>query len=799
MSLTIWALAVWCIWCSTILPAHVPDLVASLRSLPAATSAVTVSGTGRGILMLCGQGAFLLLYGFALACAGSPLLKWSGLRRDHDWAFLLALLWGFGLVGTLFLGIALTGLFFPGLPAQCSLFLAIISMRRGHRLLLAGIRYMASWSPPLVLLLLCAPAGFVVLLSSCLPLTDSDVIAYHLAAPEAWMRLHRLIPDGGDSGFQYPLLSELQYALVLTAGDDSLSRLIQSVPFVAAFIMLVAWVRRGAGVQAGWIAFWLVASSGLLLEAFITGKSDLAAAAFPVAGAVCILRGRASHASPLVATGAALLGFGAASKYSGFIFLGLGVLMAGARWWNRPVRFVLVLVALALAPALPWLAKNWLLLGNPTWPIMAGVFPGALWNPESSQAVDLMRRSGWPTLAIILSLPSRIAHEWSWHQPALLWLMPLLLVHFTSATHAARWMTLWAVTSAVLIFVGMPGQGARYALASWIMLSGAMSVPAASSAARLLPVFRVPALALLFAVSCLNTAVPLNLHLASAPAVSYLVGGISAADYRAMCIAPYESMRLSLAERSDVRGVLVVGSHQTYLLPGQRRAEGIDDRNPAWELARECRDGHGILRRLRQWNCNYIAANVAVQFRPRTHVTPYRWDARMVDLWRSFVGRNLDLVSVPQHVSVWQGAWAIYRVRGEPRANAPAVLPYLPGPDSLYEEVVGHGPANDIAGWITAALKLRQLLPDTEQVDCLLAAGYLMQNRPEEAYRTYLPGIRRGHVDEDNIWGFARAAAFTGRIAEADIYMKKAFVLDPSLEQEARTWMAAIRQAGLAR
>ena len=392
----------------------------------------------------------------------------------------------------------------------------------------------------------------------------------------------------------------------------------------------------------------------------------------------------------------------------------------------------------------------------------------------------------------LASIPMNTVKLLSWHHPVLLWFAPLALVRFMRLPLAFRWIAVYSVVTSSFMMAIMPGQGGRYALASWILISGVIAIPAVDAYSILPGILGKLSMIGLVVVSFSNLVVPLRHQLDPASALACLTGSLSADEYRGKIMGPFEEVRTVLSNRPDVRGILVLGSHYTYRLPGRCRPGLIDDRNPAWELTSECVDRTMIRKRLHQWKCNFIAANIAVQFQDRPWVAPFAWDAIRLARWREFIERDAELVSRPSRMDMWLGAWAVYRLREKPIDRPPSWIPYLPGPDGIYQSLVSHGPANDIAGWIVEARDLVRRLPRVYQIESLLAAGYLMNDQPEKAYRSYLPGIEHGHVDEDNLWGFGRAAALTGRTGIATRYIRKAIMTNPALENEGKIWIKTI-------
>jgi len=366
----------WVLWCLSQVGAHlVPWRKAitawSRVSLADLWSAASLTAIPRHAALL-GLAAVLACGLLNAGAVGQRLLPLPVARVWERRA--IQLLLGFALLGAWYFGLALAGLFTA--PVVLVSFVGVLVLRGP----LTWWRELRSWRPAWP----AAKAGWVwlgctpvllVLVLMLVPDTEVDVYAYHLAAPEKFLRLHKFSAEGISMLFHTsPMTAELVYALAVVLRLDALPHFIQALPFLAALALLVGWCARTGGHAAGWLTLVGVATFALVEMQLVIAKNDLAAAAYPLAGAVCLARGLFGGSGGWVLISAVLFGCGAAVKLNGFALLGLAFVgLVGGRVGrgHRGVRLPLVWLGLAVVPILPWLLKSWAMCGDPVWPFLS--------------------------------------------------------------------------------------------------------------------------------------------------------------------------------------------------------------------------------------------------------------------------------------------------------------------------------------------------------------------------------------------------------------------------------------------
>lgn len=785
-------LLAWIAWCLGGLgePArHWLPVLAGVGEIEAGW--LTVEGLLVALLRAAGMLAATLVFGGATARLGRPLLRiWALPGVQPGERLSLEVLLGFAAMGLWFFGLGLTGLFYaPLLAAAVPVALAFPGLRRDLARLGTAVRDLR----PAWIWLAFAPlaiAGAVALA----PDVYVDTYAYHLAAPEMFLKEHRFIW----TAIQVPLSAELIYALGLAIDQPALPHLLQAVPFLAAVALVAAWAGRLGGAGAGALAAVLILTLGETERQLLLAKNNLAASAYPIAGMVAALRGlggKPVRSSWLLLSGT-LFGCGAGHKWSGYPLLALGwaateMLLRARR--RGTARMTLAWLLMAGVPLVPWLGRTWLQMGNPLWPFLSSWWPGALWDPESTRALKILRAAEVPSSGLLVFVPHWV-RWWLLHQPAVAALLPLCLVRFASLPGEVRILLAYGAVGYAALWVLIPGDARHLGLSVLAMWAAATGVVAARWASAWPGPRRLAGMLAVAALAWLPLGFALR-DLSPAPFVRCLFGGIDQRGYLAERLTTYGEMSGDLRGRPGLDGVIALGEDpQFYRLPGRYRGQRFLGRNWAWVLARESFTPEDIRRRLRQLNCRHVIYNFVTEGFPHRETAAYEWDDRMLRLWEDFVGRNLAVAVPPRHVDHANGGWCIYELGREPLPRAPAYLPYLPGIAALYFRVTRKGFEEDIQAWDTAARELQARFPHVDYINDMLALTYRVRRQWKAAYDFFLPGVTHGTVNDSNYWNMAIMAANLGKWREAYRWMNRAWELYPSLRGDAERALQRLRR-----
>jgi hypothetical protein len=569
-------------------------------------------------------------------------------------------------------------------------------------------------------------------------------------------------------------------AIVL--GLDALPHLINLAAFVSALFLLGEWTAGAAGPEARILAWVLGGVSILAGHLLSVAKNDLLADSCAVAGLVLMLGAPARRRSFL--TGAVLLGCAGGMKFNGVALMGIsaGVLVFARTGRGRALLGILT----AAAVFAPWPIKTWLMMGDPMWPTLVPLFPGALMDAESLEYVRAMRGAPMSSGRFLREAWRELVHN----QPAILAALPCLPFALWAARgHRAGERSLAAVMVAgsIAVAVAMPSEWARLAFPMFLLLAGLVSI---GMARALVEWPAVPRTAALLAVS-VSVWIPAGWFTRAwcidpATCARYLLGTVSPRAY-------VRERRSTLAETADdlarlrpAGRAIGIGDVRFYRLPRRFMMERCYGRTWAWVLAKECVDPAAIRKRLRELGVTAILYNFVPEANVHAGAEPFKWNDRMLALWRAFVGRFLVVAVPPVHVDHANGGFAIYALRDPLLSRDPRYLPYLPGIESLYAEVTGHGLKRDSAGWLRAALELNARCPGVDYITDLVAFGFGLQERWAEAYPYFAHGVRHGMINDQDFWGMGLAAASLGRHVEARRLILRAVEISSWLALSAR-------------
>jgi hypothetical protein len=238
------------------------------------------------------------------------------------------------------------------------------------------------------------------------PSMGYDLYQYHWAVPQLFLLHHAIYAFPGWAHADFPFADEMLNTIALAFQTPVAALFLQGTFGLLAVLLIASYLYRHMGRLAACLGAALCLSSPLFVDLLSTGYVEVALSYDAVASLVLVLawlrqppqagvRGNLH----LLLLGGLFIGMGLAAKYTeAQMVVAIGVLLVGAvalaglRAWRRGewhgliVRRALLALLLygvgALAPLLPWLAKDWALLGNPIYPFIWG---GPGWNAARTE------------------------------------------------------------------------------------------------------------------------------------------------------------------------------------------------------------------------------------------------------------------------------------------------------------------------------------------------------------------------------------------------------------------------------
>ena len=182
--------------------------------------------------------------------------------------------------------------------------------------------------------------------------------------------------------FSYmPKYGEMLYSFVLLLGPDILGKLMHWTAGIAVLLLTYAIGQRIGGRGAGLISVFLTALIPLFSFLSTTCYVDLFVAMWALASIYClILFSESDGARSPMLTGAFFLGMIMGTKYVAWGTIAPAILIAFVflrlkrDGFVKAICFASVMLIIALLVCAPWLIYNFVWTGNPTYPLLAGIF-----------------------------------------------------------------------------------------------------------------------------------------------------------------------------------------------------------------------------------------------------------------------------------------------------------------------------------------------------------------------------------------------------------------------------------------
>lgn len=217
------------------------------------------------------------------------------------------------------------------------------------------------------------------LAGSLAPPSDYDSLSYHLANPKLDLEIGEIYGQTGRfTQFLFPQLMEHQYRLALALVGDSAAQMTHALFGLAAALgSLALALRLGSGLVTALIAAIMFMLLRNVVWEAATCYVDLALAFYFLLASIALIHWREKPTLALailigVATGSAIM-----VKYLGFAFaisIALIFIYSVPRYRTATIAGALVAGTIALLIISPHLLRNWLLLGNPIFPLFEPLF-----------------------------------------------------------------------------------------------------------------------------------------------------------------------------------------------------------------------------------------------------------------------------------------------------------------------------------------------------------------------------------------------------------------------------------------
>ena len=301
---------------------------------------------------------------------------------------------------------------------------------------------------------LAAPFVLVILLAAMVPPLDFDVREYHSQAPKEFFEQGQITFLPHNVYANMPLGAELLSLLAMVVSGDWWLGALAGKTIIAAFTLLCGaglWAagRRLFSPTAGVVAAVAYLSIPWVVSITSSGLVEGAAACYLFLAVYALLLRRELGTPALILAGY-LAGGAVATKYPALLFVLLPLAVAvlwhsHARPCKSPggsitraitaeggcatrVRACGIFLLAAMLGCGLWFGKNWVLTGNPSYPLLYSVLDGKTWNADKNRQWNTVHRPHDFSAAALGKDFGRVALTSEWLSPLVVPLAVLALV-----------------------------------------------------------------------------------------------------------------------------------------------------------------------------------------------------------------------------------------------------------------------------------------------------------------------------------------------------------------------------------
>ncbi len=311
-----------------------------------------------------------------------------------------------------------------------------------------------------------------------------DPLTYHLVVAKLYVQHHGFVFAPNVHFSLFPELTEMLFTLMLMLFDDIAAQLISSLMLAVLIIALYAWGRqlfsRTVGIWASAILLGIPIVIWLGATAYVEMSLTLLVT-MAVYSCWNWLHGRAQQWLILAAIFA---GSASGTKFIGLFFVAL-IATVILFYGGRPRRYTpaLLFLAVAVAVAAPWYARNLYYTGNPVFPFLTPIFGTGYWTAEdvADNIGDIQHTGVGRSVSAFVSLTWRLAFNPSAFRaysgiqgPKRFFLLMPLLIPFALADRRIAFPS--AVAFAYIVFWFFVGsQDMRYLVPAFPLISLSMA------------------------------------------------------------------------------------------------------------------------------------------------------------------------------------------------------------------------------------------------------------------------------------------------------------------------------------
>ena len=250
--------------------------------------------------------------------------------------------------------------------------------------------------------LLLAVCGLLLLAQSptwFAPPVGGDQTKYHLAYPRLYAEAGRLVPTPWSFWGAQQWLQNFLFAIGYALRGEDLARLLNAASGVLAALAMAMLVRRHFDRRLGVVAGALFFTMPMWWSKMVRAGVDACLVTYTLLAVSAWLDWVRRRRPADLRRTAILAGLAGGSKVMGLLvpaLIGIGILTTLVRRRVGPARFIgasLTFGLLTLALLSPWYVRNWVEVGNPTYPFGQRLFAGSNWSVEGEDVPEPLLRA----------------------------------------------------------------------------------------------------------------------------------------------------------------------------------------------------------------------------------------------------------------------------------------------------------------------------------------------------------------------------------------------------------------------
>jgi len=254
----------------------------------------------------------------------------------------------------------------------------------------------------------------VEILLNLTPPTSRDALIHHLAVPKIWLSSGGFVETPWADYSYYPMTINLLYLPALYAGIDVLPKFIHMTCGIGIGLLLFFYLKHRLGILWGGLGAAIFLTTPIVVRLSTSAYIDLGMTFFTTGSLIAFLNWRDSNYQRLgwLLLSAVCMGFAIGSKYNALIaWLTLSLLLVlvyvqDTQRQTAGMGFGVLFILLTAAVASPWYIKNFILTGNPFYPLFQRIFEVAqqqsLPAAVQTQAVEESSKIGFFQMRRIL-------------------------------------------------------------------------------------------------------------------------------------------------------------------------------------------------------------------------------------------------------------------------------------------------------------------------------------------------------------------------------------------------------------